>query len=316
MRKLTLKLLLLSIIISLSIFILNKVYINDSISYDYSGGMLIDKHQLAEKTASPKILIIGGSSGSFGINSTMLKEKLQLPVVNMSFIAPFGTYFLFNDALKEVKKVDIIFITLEYDIKHLGYENEILTAADYYPNASNYIVNRENILLNLEDNFKHKVKNVRQFFLNLIKPDFRKTAKVSDSSSVYFRGAFSENGDIISQLNNPPKVVDYHKFSTEYVDFSEQIMDLNIFAEKAKLKGAEVYFIYPPLAESTFNFGKKAVFSISQQIEKDIHCKILGNEYDFVMPDSMFFDSFFHLNYRGRDIRTNKIISLYNQNKI
>lgn len=316
MRKLTIKLLLLSILISVTIYIFNEFYILETIAYDYSGGILNDKHKIAHKISSPKILIIGGSSGSFGINSNILQKKLNLPVANMSFIAPFGTYFLFNDALKEVKKDDKIFITVEYDIKHAGYVNEILTAADYYPEAQKYEVNRENIILNLKDHINHKITNTRKFFWNLVSADFRKSATIADHTSVYFRGAISENGDIISQLNNPPKAIDFKSFPIENINFTEQIGDLNTFADSAKKRGAEVFLIYPPLAESTFNYGKKAILSVAKQLEKNTHCKIIGNVYDFKMPDSMFFDSFFHLNAVGRDIRTNKIIELYSQNKI
>jgi hypothetical protein len=313
MRKLIFKLLFLSIIVFLTITVLNEMYINNSSKYDYTGGILNDKHKIANKVSSPKVLIVGGSSGSFGINSEILKEQLHLPVVNMSFIAPLGTFFLLNDALKEVKKGDKIFVTIEYDINHVGYEEEILAAADYYPEAQKYLVNRENMFINLQDKISHEIKNVRQLVRNLVKPDFRKTANVSDKTSVYFRAAFSDNGDIISHLNNPPKKIAFQSFPTENIDFSEQIGDLNMFADKAKIKGADVFFIYPPIAESTFLYGKKSIHSIAQQLEKNIHCKVLGNVYDFVMPDSLFFDSFYHLNSKGRDVRTNKIIDFYNQ---
>ncbi len=312
MKQLSYKLFLLSLILILSVLGLNEIFINKSFPYDYTGGMLIDKHKIAQNTPSPKVLIIGGSSGSFGINSKILEEQIQpFSVVNMSFIAPFGTYFLFNDALKEVKKNDKIFVTIEYDIEHFGSTNVLLSAADYYPDAENYAINRENLIYNVRDKVNQKIKNVRQLFFNILKKDHRITANNADNTSVYFRKAFSEKGDIISHLNNPPKAINFQDFPKEFVNYSLQIKDLNLFVEKAKLINAEVYFIFPPLAKSTYLYGKIAVESISQQLKKDIHCQILGNEKDFIMPDSLFFDSFYHLNAQGRDLRTHKIIELY-----
>jgi hypothetical protein len=109
------------------------------------------------------------------------------------------------------------------------------------------------------------------------------------------------------------KTIDFKNFPNNFVDYSKQIADLNVFAIKSRLKGAEVYFIYPPLAESTYLYGKKTIESIKQQMNKNANCKILGNAEDFIMPDKYFFDSFYHLNAQGRDLRTQKIVDRYTE---
>jgi hypothetical protein len=200
-KKLLYKIVLLTVILIFSIIGLNIVYVRNSLPYEYVGGMLIDKHKIAKNTHSPKILIVGGSSGLFGINSDSLENKLHFRVANISFIAPLGTCFIFNDALKEVKKGDKIFVTMEYDIEHFGDINTLLSASDYYPEAKKYLKKEENIIVAIKDKANYKLKNVQKLFWNTLKINHALNAKVSDVYSVYFRGAFSKKGDIIIKNN-------------------------------------------------------------------------------------------------------------------
>ena len=45
-------------------------------------GELSEKYELLNNTEEPKIVVIGGSSVAFGLNSEMVKEELGMPVVN------------------------------------------------------------------------------------------------------------------------------------------------------------------------------------------------------------------------------------------
>jgi hypothetical protein len=315
LKKFLYKVVLLVAIIVVSVWLLNRVFIAQSYPYEYLGGMLNDKHRIAQTTASPKILWVGGSSGSFGINSDTLQKYFRRPTVNMSFIAPLGTYFLLNDALKEIKKGDIVFVSTEYDIEKYSTPEVIYSAVDYYPEAARYIEKDTTIVDFIGHRVKHKLANVKKLFWNVVSGNEAVNASVNDNSSVYFRSAFSPKGDIISHVNNTPKQVDFFLFPKEPINYAKQINDLNDFITEVRKRGAEVYYVYPPLAESTYNYGKVAVESVSKQLQASLKCRILGSAKDFVRKDSSFFDSFYHLKPSGRDLNTQKIIELYNQKK-
>jgi hypothetical protein len=314
-RKFLYKILLLAVILTVSVLALNQYHIHQSLPYEYAGGMLLDKHTIAQNTPSPKILIVGGSSGSFGINSDILETNTKRPVANMSFIAPFGTFFILNDAIAEVKQNDTILVTLEYDIEKYCPADILLSVSDFYPSAKKYLKKESNPIVVIKDRVNHKITNVRKLFWNNFTTNQNKAAQVSDVTSVYFRNAFSKKGDIISHLNNIPKPIDHHLFPKAIVDFSAQIEDLNIFVEKAKAKGAEVYYVFPPLSQSTYQYGKDNIESIAMQIKQKAKCKIIGTPIAFVMPDSAFFDSFYHLNAQGRDLRTKKLADFLEEMK-
>lgn len=313
-RKFLYKVFLLGAILVVSVWLLNKIFITQSYPYEYLGGMLNDKHTIAKATPSPKVLWVGGSSGSFGINSDTLQKYLNRPVVNMSFIAPLGTYFLLNDALKEVKKGDIVFISTEYDIEKYSSPEVIYSAVDYYPEGAKYIEKDTTIVDFIAHRVKHKLANVRKLFWNIFTGNEAAKANVGDNSSVYFRSAFSSKGDIISHVNNTPKPVDFFLFP-KTINYTKQIEDLNHFVAEAGKRGAEVYYVFPPLAESTYNYGKVAISSVERQLKTQLRCPILGKSKDFIRKDSSFFDSFYHLKPAARDLNTQKIIQLYREKR-
>ena len=71
----------------------------------------------------------------------------------------------------------------------------------------------ENIIDSIKDKTNHQLKNVQKLFGNMLTTNHALNAKVSDAYSVYFRGAFSKKGDIISHLNNPSKTIDFKNFA-------------------------------------------------------------------------------------------------------
>lgn len=313
-KKFFYKVLLFGTIIIVSVWLLNKIYVKQTYPYAYLGGMLIDKHKIAYDTRSPKVLWVGGSSGSFGINSDTLQKFFGRPVINMSFIAPLGTYFLTNDALKEVHKGDIVFISTEYDIEKYSTPPVIYEAVDYYPEGAGYIEKDTTLVDFIGHRVKHKLSNIKKLFWNVFSKNEAASATVDDKTSVYFRSAFSSKGDIISHVNNTPKPVDFFLFPGAPINYTQQINDLNHFVKEAEKKGAdEVYFVFPPIAQSTYQYGKVAIEAVEKQLKTDLKCKILGKAQDFVRKDSSFFDSFYHLKPATRDLNTQRIIELYKE---
>jgi hypothetical protein len=45
-------------------------------------------------------------------------------------------------------------------------------------------------------------------------------------------------------------------------------------------------------------------------LSNNLKIEILNKPSDFVLPDSLFFDTVYHLNKKGREIRTKKLIEI------
>ncbi len=64
--------------------------------------ILIDKHKIAEKINTPKIILVGGSNLAFGIDTKVLGEYLGIPVANMGLRAELGVDFMLRVCLETI----------------------------------------------------------------------------------------------------------------------------------------------------------------------------------------------------------------------
>jgi len=74
--------------------------------YDYKG-------YIAEKTKSPKIIIIAGSNALFGINSKIIEKSTKYKVINLAAHAELSIDFLYQKIKDTMGKGDIIVMPLE-----------------------------------------------------------------------------------------------------------------------------------------------------------------------------------------------------------
>lgn len=81
-------------------------------SYQYALNL---KYNNLKETKSPKIIILAGSSSGFGINTEIIEEKTNMPVVNMGLHASFGTRFNTEISKVNIEKGDIVVLAHEYE---------------------------------------------------------------------------------------------------------------------------------------------------------------------------------------------------------
>ena len=77
-------------------------------------GSVIDKNQRLASLSSPKIVLVGGSNVCYGINSQLLQDSLNMPVVDMAINADVGMLFYFNQVKPYIHKGDIVIGIPEY----------------------------------------------------------------------------------------------------------------------------------------------------------------------------------------------------------
>ena len=60
--------------------------------------------------ASPRLILVGGSNLSLGINSQMLKDSLALNPINTGISVGIGLCYMLDNTLKHVRKNDIVVV--------------------------------------------------------------------------------------------------------------------------------------------------------------------------------------------------------------
>ena len=85
----------------------------------------IDKHHAAETVDGGRLLIVGGSSAAFGIDSNALASELRRRPINLALHAGLGLDFMLNEARDVMQPGDVVVLSLEYD--HLFCDTTDLT---------------------------------------------------------------------------------------------------------------------------------------------------------------------------------------------
>ena len=87
---------------------------------------LVDKYNYAKEIAAPKVILYGGSSVAFGIDSERIEQKLGMPVVNMGLHAGWGQTFPMDITRDIIKEGDIVVVLPEYYDFEPGLSNGAL----------------------------------------------------------------------------------------------------------------------------------------------------------------------------------------------
>ncbi|TKC05274.1 hypothetical protein [Pedobacter frigoris] len=261
---------------------------------------IIDKHERIKKINSPRLIITGGSNAFYGINSAKLRDSLNLDVCNMALFAGFGLDFMLNELKDELKSNDIVLLSIEYFLPSRINPKAEEQLIRYYPNSIKYLNKDISTKEKLLNPIKLNIESVQNFVL---KP-------LTSKSSIFIQTRLTnEYGDAIGNLNfkNPAHSDFAVKF--EYKDW-EGIAKLNQFLEIAALKNVKVLFVFPPIPEVTYNINKDIIARLEADLKSRLKIQVLCTPQDMVFDDNLFFDTEYHLNKFGRELRTNKLIEM------
>ena len=92
----------------------------------------IDKMHLLDSVPSPRLILMSGSSVAFGVDSDLLSNELEIPVVNAALHFKLGTHFLMQQLKSTVRKGDIVLISMEYVMTSHGKYEEQLSVSDFW----------------------------------------------------------------------------------------------------------------------------------------------------------------------------------------
>ncbi|MBA4319567.1 MAG: hypothetical protein C0412_14290 [Flavobacterium sp.] len=83
---------------------------------------------------------------------------------------------------------------------------------------------------------------------------------------------------------------------------------LNSFHTEVIQKNAKVYYIFPSIPDSAYQQFKKNFIDFNKWLNENIAIPIIGSPEQFILPESFFFDTHYHLNKKGVESRTQTII--------
>jgi hypothetical protein len=271
----------------------------------WTDGLYKKKEAYALSIKGPKIAIVAGSSGLFGVSAADIEKYFAIPTVNMSTHAGLRDY-MFYRAKETLHSGDLVILALEYD--HYFFDLP-MTAV-----KADYIVNYDkNSLIKLP--FKEKIAILKTYahpwkiFKKLGLSFFvKKNAKVD--SSGYRPVNLNRNGDETSNFARKKTVIKPDYFPKRFNPDNFMVPKILEFIHWCKAKDIAVVITWPGTLTpenagtgyDTDFFDSLVAFCSGKGVD------ILGRPEDFFVPDAFLFDTIYHLNQEGVMKRTSKTI--------
>lgn len=255
------------------------------------------KDSLLLNTKNPRIVFVGGSNISFGLDSQIFKDSLALNPINTGIHANLGIKYMLENCLNYLQKGDIVIIIPEYDHFYRSYDfvsEELLrTVLEVNPEKINNLSINQIIYL---------LQYLPKYSISKFKPSEYFGFQESD---VYSVNSFNNYGDVDAhwELENRP-----FNSITINGDFQTVVVDkLKQFVQNADEIGALVYISFPSLDKQSFINSKENILMI-EEVLKSENFKLLGSVERYIMPEELMFNTHYHLNAEGVNYRTNLLL--------
>ncbi|WP_316788088.1 hypothetical protein [Pedobacter frigoris] len=260
----------------------------------------IDKNNLLKTTPGPRIIFIGGSNLSFGLDGKIIKDSLNINPINTSIHASLGLKYVIKNTSKYIRQNDIVVIAPEYH-QFYGHtadgEIELLTMIiDVSPETKSLIGFKQ---------FLQLLKFVPKYFSSKINP-LTHFMRADTSVGIYDRLSFNRYGDAYKHWNLKREIVPP---ITIEGNFNKEIIDILVdFDKEIRSKNAKLFVTYPGYQGLSYKKGNAKISRIQSELSKT-NLSILGNPKRYEMPDSLIYNTPYHLTREGVVKRTILLIS-------
>lgn len=301
---------LLSIVIPLCFFFLITAPVADTYSETFVAA-LGDKFERLCSIEEPKIIVIGGSSVAFGIDSSEIEDHTGMPVVNFGLYATLGTKLMMDLSKANINNGDIIILSPEINAQTLSlYFNAETTwqALESNPEMLKYIA-PEDMPAMVGAYYDYAVTKLR----------YKRSGTVLSPAGIYRSDSFDEYGDISykrpkNTLNGTAGLAydTTNMISLDPSIVSEDFIDyVNKYTAWCKDRGAAVLFSFCPLNSEAF-VGDNAETDgiiLFDYLARSLDCKVINAPMHTTYDSGYFYDTNFHLNDAGVTAHTKSLLT-------
>ncbi len=282
---------------ALSPFVLAAAYASvlpQTYGATYYAALKIKYDRLTE-VQGEKIVVIGGSSVAFGIDSKIAEQELGVPVVNFGLYAAFGLKCMLELSLDALGPGDIVVIAPE--LSSQMYSDFV--GSEYLLQACE---GREELLWKLGPSYFKGLISKLPAHLQAKRELAEKGA--TESAGVYALSSFDSFGDII--YDRPENIMDGMMSEANLPEISGSLVSdefvdmLNTYTADARLRGAQVFFSFCPVNEKAVELADNIdIPGFLEELNGRLHCRVIASLEDHIMDAGYFYDSNFHMNNAG-----------------
>lgn len=249
--------------------------------------------------SQPRLVIIGGSNAAFGFDSKRLEDSLRVNVANTALQASVGLKFMVDVAAGHLRAGDLVMIMPEYsqfrnDDTYYG-RPEILASAVVYSGRDAWkLLDSKQAVTAISGLPKH--------CLAVMKARPR-------NGWTYSSLNFNEQGDEVAHRNVPAP-----GFSESFrpVNPDVNMSAINDFAAKVRSlreQRCDVMVMWPTTVESNYRANRRLIARIEEELAAR-GIRFANSPATFVQPDSLGFDTPWHMTAPAIDANTRRLIDL------
>lgn len=286
----------------IAIFAVTLIAIDrDKDNYTYENVL---KREMVKTVPQPRIIFVGGSNLAFGLDSKTVGESLGKNVINNGLHAGLGLKFMLDDIEPFLQKGDTVVICPEYNHFYgagaYGGVEALPMLVEYRPEIIKLFNYRQIavVLRGLPMIFNNRVHGLQQ-----------KLFKRTTPSNIYqySKSVFNEYGDEVSHLtlksDNPHICA-----STIQGDFDEGFYQYFLSKMAAwNSRGICVIMLPPAIYSKHLNVNIAKANNLAQRLAAS-GMPFKTSSQTFAYPESMMYNTNYHLNKLGVVARTQDVI--------
>ncbi len=262
----------------------------------------IDKNKLLKNTPKPRLIFVGGSNLAYGLDSKKIKDSLNINPINTGVHVNLGLKFMLTNTLQYIKPGDIIVLSSEYQQFYgnlANGEGELLSLVTDIIPQSRKLLDCQQVFTLAKLLPEYAQSKLRPIFL------FYKFPK-NDGVGRYDRAAFNNFGDAtahwkLSGENPKPYPAINESFN---LDALQALLN---FRKEIYQKKAKLYVTFPGYQKSSYQNSITKIMQV-KEVLKDNHFLLISSPEEYIIPDSLIFDTPYHLTKKGVDYRTELLI--------
>ncbi len=301
MRKMLKKIVLLCFALNLFFVVYAGTFFNivpPQYTQNYQAAIL-DKIQRLSDVQEPKIILIGNSSVSFGIDSEMIEHEFGMPVVNLGLHAGLGNKFLERMVLGNISEGDIV----------------IVAHTDYSDNGE---IEQPDLAWITIENYGElwKLLDIREWLQILpALPNYiwqstflyvsGRGNRISEEE--YRRDMFNQYGDVASEREK--RIFEVEDGMIKVPEVGMQCMyRLNALNSYCAERNAVMLIAAYPIAAGEYTPDKQKYVSFQRKLIEHAECEVISDFTDYFIGYEYFYDTYYHLTNNGAEIRTERLI--------
>ena len=260
-----------------------------------------DKHQRLSSLQSPKMILVGGSNLPFGIKSRMIEDAMGMPVVDMGLHAGLGLNYILSEVEKDIHKGDWVIVSPEYHhfLSESMFNGEDVLAAllfDVNRDCIQYVKPGQWLAL-FPDICLYSSKKI----VNI------SSQKVDDFEELFTRDSFDMYGDEVAHYGLLSTVHSGEEPALKDNVYARAVERLSGFRSFVESQGAQFLLVACPYPEAQYALDEHAIANVMKSVSS-AGLSFLIEPQECLFPDSLMFNSFFHLSGEGAEIRTEQLV--------